>query len=183
MRCEVCGRKIHEEPNRVIIEGARLMVCTECAKHGKTTWEEAPLPKLTPAMAPALRQTTPHGPIQVKKKVIQARVDTSKEIVEDYDEIIRQAREHMGLSHEDLGLKINEKASVLRKIETRKMSPDNLLVSRLEHTLKIKLLVPVADEKVQQNVPKAASRELTLGDVIQESKKRKGEGAAERKPS
>ena len=180
MRCEVCGRKIHDNPNRVIIEGAKLMVCTECAKHGKTTWEEPPKPK----MAPIQRQAFPtQGPIQIKKKVIQAQVDTSQEIVEGYDEKIRQAREKLGLSHKELGKKINEKESVLRKIETRKMTPDNILVSKLEHTLRIKLLVPVADEKVQQTIPKSASRELTLGDLIQQSKKGKGEEAAERKPS
>ncbi len=174
MRCEVCGRKIHEQPNRVVIEGARLMVCNECAKHGKTTWEEAPKPKLT-VPSPVIRQVIPQGPIQVKKRVLRARVDTSKETVENYDEVIREAREHLGLSHEDLGLKINERASVLRKIETRKMSPDNLLVSKLEHFLRVKLLVPVADEKVKSNALKPADRELTLGDLIKESKKHKGE--------
>ena len=180
LRCEVCGRKIRENPNRVVIEGAKLTVCTECAKHGKTTWEEPPKPK----QAPFQRQVFPtQGPIQIKKKVIQANVDTSQEIVEGYDEKIRQAREKLGLSHEDLGRKISEKASVLRKIETRKITPDNLLVSKLEHTLRIKLLVPVADEKVQQTTPKSASRELTLGDVMQLSKKSKGEETAERKPS
>ncbi len=180
MRCEVCGRKIHENPNRVVIEGAKLMVCIECAKHGTATWEEPPKPK----QAPSRTQAIPlQGPIQIKKRVIEARVDTSQEIVEGYDEKIRQGREKLGLSHKELGKKINEKESVLRKIETRKMTPDNLLVSKLEHTLKIKLLVPVADEKVQQTAPKSASRELTLGDLIQLGKKGKGEETAERKSS
>jgi putative transcription factor len=174
LRCEVCGRKIHENPNRVVIEGAKLTVCNDCAKHGKSTWEE-PLPK--PRLAPQQQGTAipTQGPIQIRKKVTQAKVDTSEEIVEDYSEKIRQAREKLGLSHEDLGMKINEKANVLRKIETRKLSPNNLLVSKLERTLKIKLLVPVADEKIPQNLPKAASRELTLGDLMKTDKKGKGE--------
>ena len=174
MRCEVCGRKIHENPNKVVIEGAKLTVCNECAKHGKTTWEE-PLPK--PKLEPQKQGTAIpiQGPIQIRKKLMQAKVDTSEEIVEDYSEKIRQAREKLGLSHEDLGMKINEKANVLRKIETRKLTPNNLLVSKLERTLKIKLLVPVADEKISQNVPKSASRELTLGDLMKTDKKGKGE--------
>ena len=174
MRCEVCGRKIHENPNRVVIEGAKLTVCNECAKHGKTTWEE-PLPKPKLNLKSREQLIPIQGPIQIRKKVIQAKVDTSEEIVEDYSEKIRQAREKLGLSHEDLGMKINEKANVLRKIETRKLSPNNLLVSKLERTLKIKLLVPVADEKIPQNIPKSASRELTLGDLIKVDKKGKGE--------
>jgi len=111
-------------------------------------------------------------------------VDTSQEIVEDYAEAIRQAREKLGLSHEDLGQKISEKESVLKKIETGKITPNDLLISKLEHTLKIKLLVPVPDEKGTQNAPKSASRELTLGDLIQiSSKKGKGEESTGRKQS
>lgn len=165
MRCEVCGRKIREEPRRVVIEGAKLTVCMECSKHGKTTWEEpvkSAFPPSTKATT-ALSTTTP-PPIQIKKKVIRARVDTSQEVIEDYAEVIRQARESCGLSHEDLGKKINEKESVLRKIETSKMAPNDQLISKLEHTLKIKLLVPVSEEKVP--LPKTASHEVTLGDLI-----------------
>ena len=102
-----------------------------------------------------------------------AQVDISQEIVENYAEVIREAREKAGLNHEDLGKRINEKESVLRKVETGKMIPNNLLVSKLEHTLKIKLLVPVSEEKV--SLPKEASHEFTLGDAIKIAKKDKGE--------
>jgi len=123
------------------------------------------------------------GPIQIKKRVIKASVDTSKEIIEDYSEIIRQEREKLGLSHEDLGKKINEKESLLRKIETGKVSPSDLLVSKLEHFLKIKLLVPVADEKTTQKASITANNELTLGDIIQFGKKKKGDEPAQRRQS
>ncbi len=174
MRCEVCGRKIREAPMRVIIEGAKLTVCTECSKHGKATWEEPVKPTIIAQRQIGGAQGAQfQGPIQIRKRVITARVDTSQEIVENYAEVIREAREKQGLSTEDLGKKINEKESVLRKIETGKMSPNDLLVSKLEHTLKIKLLVPVAEEKVP--LPKAASRDFTLGDVVRINKKGKGE--------
>ena len=160
----------------MVIEGAKLYVCNECAKHGTATWEESP--KLKFAEPP--KQTTPgaaptRGPIQIRKRVMQARVDTSQEMVENYGDAIREAREKIGLSTEDLGMKINEKESVLRKIELGKIAPNDLLVSKLERFLKIKLLVPVADEKVSQNLPKSASRELTLGDLMKADKKGKGE--------
>ena len=61
------------------------------------------------------------------------------------------------------------------------MTPNNRLAAKLEYALKIKLLVPPTEEKVQQTkIPKLASRELTLGDLIQLNKK---EEPAERKPS
>lgn len=174
LRCEVCGRKIREAPMRVVIEGAKLTVCTECSKHGKVEWEESPKPAaITPQSTFSEQGAPTRRPLQIKRKVIIARVDTTQEIVEDYADVIRQAREKLGLSHEDLGKKINEKESVLRKIETGKMAPTDQLVSKLEHTLKVTLLVPVAEEKV--SLPKAANREFTLGDAIKISKNGKGE--------
>jgi putative transcription factor len=175
MRCEVCGRKIREAPLRVVIEGAKLMVCTECSKHGKATWDEPARPTVVPQMHTMTSQGTPlFGPIQIRKKIITARVDTSQETVADYAEVIRVAREKLGLSTEDLGKKINEKESVLKKIENGKMSPNDLLISKLERMLKIKLLVPVAEEKV--SLPRTASHDFTLGDAIKiEKKKGKGE--------
>ncbi|MDI6847165.1 MAG: multiprotein bridging factor aMBF1 [Candidatus Bathyarchaeia archaeon] len=168
MRCEVCGRKIHGKPCRVIIEGAKLTVCSKCAKHGTAYWEE-PKPKTT-----ALEPKTWFPPLKVKsKKPPKTTVDTTLELVENFDVKIRQAREKLGLSHEELGKKISEKVSVLKKIETGKMTPDNKLAVKLEHALTVKLLVPVSEETVQQTkIPKPASHELTLRDIIQLSKKK-----------
>ena len=103
-------------------------------------------------------------------------------MTENYHTKIRQAREKLGLSHEELGKKINEKASVLRKLETGKMTPNNILVTKLEHVLKIKLLVPISEEKIPQQTPKSPNRELTLGDLIQLNKKTTEEPTG-RKPS
>jgi putative transcription factor len=175
LRCEVCGRKIHSSPIRAEIEGAKLTVCIECSKHGKIIREEE-LERV---------QITSKAPTSIpfiqKKKPPQARVEITQEVVEGYDSKIRQAREKLGLSHEELGKKINEKTSVLSKLETGKMAPNNLLVTKLEHALKIKLLVPIKEEKISQGFPKSPSREPTLGDLIQLNKKT-GEEPTERKP-
>jgi putative transcription factor len=74
-----------------------------------------------------------------------------------------------------LGKRINEKVSLLRKIETGKMTPDNRLATMLEHALKIKLIVPAKEEKVPQaKLARASGRELTLGDLIQLDKNGSG---------
>lgn len=167
MRCEVCGRKIHTDPLRAEIEGAKLTVCVECSKYGRIiTHEEADMtPKQT-------GQPFTPIPVHVPKKKIEARVELTQEMVEGYHHKIRLAREKLGLSHEDLGKKISEKASVLRKLETGKMAPNNLLVTKLEHVLKIKLLAPISNEKIpQMQAQKTASRELTLGDLMPINKK------------
>ena len=176
MRCEVCGRKIHSSPITAVIEGAKLTVCIECSKHGKIlTREEVKLAQKPPRK--------PLAPIsaRIQKKKPEAKVEITDEIVEGYDSKIRHAREKIGLSHEELGKRINEKASVIRNLETGKMAPNNMLVTKLEHALKIKLLTPISEEKTSQ-IPKSQTRELTLGDLIQLDKKGMEE-QAERKRS
>ncbi|MCW4028266.1 MAG: multiprotein bridging factor aMBF1 [Candidatus Bathyarchaeota archaeon] len=166
MRCEVCGRKIHTDPVHAIIEGARLTVCVGCSKHGTViTREEAAATLVSSPQKPSPTKSTMHLPtIQRKPPVAQVQITT--ELVDGYATIIRNAREKLGLSHEDLGKKINEKASLLRHIETGKAAPNNQLANKLEHALKITLMVPIADEKVQ-TLPKSASDGLTLGDLIE----------------
>jgi putative transcription factor len=175
LRCEVCGHKIHTEPITAVIEGAKLTVCLECSKHGKIIHqEEVSLQK------PA--QKKPQVPITlVQKKPLVASVQITQELTQDYPNKIKSAREKLTLTHEELGKKINEKASVLRNLEAGKMEPNNQLASKLEHMLKIKLLVPISEEKVSQ-IPKSANQELTLGDLVEIDRKG-GEAASERKRS
>ena len=166
MRCEVCGCRIPGKSFNVIIEGARLTVCGECAKHGKICYDE-PKPKtmfIKPKSAPIA--------FRVQPKPQTPPVDTSVELTEDYGTRIRKAREKLGLSHEELGKKINEKVSLLKKIETGKMTPSDKLATALEHTLKVKLIVPAKEEKVPEaKIRKLPTRELTFGDLIQLKKK------------
>lgn len=167
MRCEVCGREIYGKSYRVMIEGAKLTVCGKCAKLGTIIWEETkPKTPMPSAKAPTRRLTLK------TKKPPQAAVESVLELVEDFDVKIRHARRKLGLSHKELGKKISEKVSVLKKIETGKMTPDNRLATKLEHTLKIKLLVQASEEKVPKANIKPVSRELTLGDLIQLDKKK-----------
>jgi len=136
LRCEVCGRKIHDEPITAVIEGAKLVVCVECSKHGKIIHEEVAIPQKSPKKPQA-------PPALVQKKPAVAKVNITQEITEDYANKIRAAREKLMLTHEELGKKINEKASVLRNLEAGKMQRKNQLPVNLENLLKTKLLVPI----------------------------------------
>jgi putative transcription factor len=99
-------------------------------------------------------------------------VTDTLELVRDFGQRVRQARRGVELSQEDLGKKIREKVSVIRKVERGKMVPDMVLAEKLEHTLKIKLRVPSSEPKVQ---PVSSSKPLgtTLGDLIQFKAKKK----------
>lgn len=166
MRCEVCGCRINGKPFDVIIEAARLTVCSECAKHGKICYDE-------PKARPALAKPKPIPlMLKVQPKTQLPPVDASVELAVDFGAKIRKAREGLGYSHEDLGKKINEKVSLLRKIEMGRIEPSDRLAATLEHVLKIKLIVPAKEEKVPlAEMLKKPGRELTLGDLIQQRRK------------
>ena len=159
MQCEVCGRQIYGEPLRSIIEGAKMTVCDKCEKLGSGYWE--PKPQIRKRRSINLQ---PVQPFAKKKKSIVVREEF--EVVTDVGQQVRQARGHLNLSHEDLGRKIREKVSVLRKIESGKMIPDLVLAEKLEHALKIKLRVPASEPNVQP-VSSSKPHGTTLGDLIQ----------------
>lgn len=158
MQCEVCGRQIFDTPFRAIIEGANMTVCSQCSKLGSGYWEPRPQPRA--------KQSMKRQPIQPFVKIKQrTTVPETLEIVDNCAQLVRQAREGLGMSHEDLGRKIRERVSVLRKIESSKMVPDLGLAEKLEHTLKIKLRVPTSEPKAQLS-SSSKPRGKTLGDII-----------------
>ena len=157
--CEVCGREIIGKPLKAMIGRAKMIVCRDCAKLGSVYWEVQPK-----------RQRSVRKPVKSLSKISMKKASVPPlsedlELVENFGPRIREARRKAGLSHEDLGKKIREKVSVLRKIETGKMTPNHLLARKLEHTLKIKLLVPPLEPKAS---PRLLSKrhEVTLGDIV-----------------
>ena len=168
MQCEVCGHQIFGTPFRAIIEGAHMTVCSKCSKLGSGCWEpETQQPK---------KVGTPRNhPIQyLAKRKQRQTVPETLELVENFGQLVRQAREDLGLSHEDLGRKIRERVSVLRKIESGKLVPDLGLAEKLEHILKIKLRVPPLEPKAQIS-PTNKPQGTTLGDLINFKLKEEGE--------
>src|SRR5207247_9134435 len=72
------------------------------------------------------------------------------ELAEDFPARIRQAREARGWKQADLGAKINERVSVIAKLESGAISPGDALVRKLERERGIKLkerVEPVAVKK------------------------------------
>jgi len=171
MPCEVCGRRIIGPPYKAMIEGAKMLVCSECSKLGSVYWESRTEPRMK-KVSKRLPQ-----PVLAPRKQPPIIVEESVELIDDFGVKVRQSREKLGMSHEDLGKKISEKVSVLRKIESGKMTPDNLLIEKLQHALKIKLLVPVSEPKVPSKAL-ASSRPSapTLGDIAQVKKEKEKRG-------
>jgi len=163
--CEVCGRPA-PRLTRVTIEGAVMSVCDSCRRLGKTVVEPVPVGRnMHPGFRPRLRGVRPAPPPEDLGGALEKH-----ELVKGYGQVVRAAREAMGWSHQELGLKINEKASVIQKIEAERLVPDDVLARKLEHALRVKLLVEPAEAALQAEAPpiKADPRPttLTLGDLV-----------------
>jgi putative transcription factor len=164
------------KPYRAIIEGAKMTVCSRCSRLGSASWKVEPTPHKRVQKTPT-RTFATFPP----KKAPAPSLAVTRELVDDYDVRVRGARESLALSHEELGKQIKEKVSVIRKIESRKMVPDHGVAEKLEHALKVKLLVPPAEPKAPLMIP-SRPREVTLGEMIK-VKERKAEASKERKQS
>ena len=163
MECEICGKPVPENnPIRAKIEGSVMVVCKECSKLG--TIQKAP-PK------PKFRQQ-PKGKKQNKtqNRNYSRNDEPTEELIEDFEMEIRKARESKGWSREDLGKKINERVSVITRIETGKMTPDAKLTRKLEKALNVKLLEKVDNVDLNQFI-NSSSGERTLGNIMKIKRK------------
>jgi putative transcription factor len=134
--CELCGRQAAEK-KKVIVDGTVFNVCIACSKHGKPY-----VPAQVPSSSSA-KKKKPVAKIQQQKKIITMVDETM--IDPDFARLIREARMKMGLTHEQLGMKMSEKAQILKKFETGALKPDELFAKKLERYLGIKLYVSISN--------------------------------------
>ncbi len=87
------------------------------------------------------------------------------ELAQDYDERIRQAREDRGLSQSDLANELNEKASLIRKLERGDTLPSDKVQSKLERFLEINLDMGTGSDE-ESDWDSGSSTTTTLGDVV-----------------
>ncbi|MBN1677847.1 MAG: TIGR00270 family protein [Candidatus Thermoplasmatota archaeon] len=162
MLCELCG-KDSTFCKKVTIEGVQLEVCAECAKFGIEAKKAAPKevgPKPVIAQRLEVREKRARP-----KDVLEAT--EREELVEDYGARIRDARAQRGVTQKDLAMKINERLTVLSKIETGDMRPDDKIVAKLEKELGIKLKEKVTETQVTRTV---GTSSMTLADLIRMQK-------------
>jgi putative transcription factor len=151
--CEVCGRNSNDL-YLVDIEGAQMTVCASCAK-GKDILQE-------------FSDRKKPEPVSVKRAP-----RTELQVVDNFGEVIRRARESLGLPTRVLAERINEKDSTLMRVEKGEMLPDDKLAKKLEKELDIKLMVQESQEKKQYSASK--QDRVTLGDsAVIKDKRDKG---------
>jgi putative transcription factor len=90
------------------------------------------------------------------------------ELAEDYSKRIREAREGREWKVETLAAKINERASLLAKLEAGNMKPTDELVVKLEKELNIVLMEKVPLIKPDKRA--IASSGMTMEHFIKKAK-------------
>ncbi|MFA6371763.1 MAG: multiprotein bridging factor aMBF1 [Methanothrix sp.] len=160
-QCEICGAEISGVPQRIVVDRSTMEVCKSCARFGKPEDKWSLVPK---KMVPVARAFT-----AIRPKPRDHFKDLA-ELVPDFGRKIREARESLGLSPEELGGRIKEKVTLLKKIEREELSPEDGIIKKLEKELKIKLSDQASETRVKSG---SSGRGLTLGDIA--SIKRKTE--------
>lgn len=142
--CEICGIQIIEKVDRVYVEGNLLTVCKSCSKRGKPSSNLQNIQK-TGRSSSYQQNIQKIGSLRPKKIVKTEKItfDDTRMLVSDLSEVIRKSRMTRGLTHEQLGLTLNERASLLRKIESGSIKPDEELTKKLERFFRLSLYTEV----------------------------------------
>jgi putative transcription factor len=91
--------------------------------------------------------------------------DEMDEVVQDYDDRIRGARESEGLTQKELADQLNEKASLIRKLERGDVLPSDGVQRKLEKSLEINLSMGGSSDDAEWSGGSATGG-TTLGDVV-----------------
>ena len=156
--CPICGGVIWKG-QKVLIEGAKITVCQNCAQHGKRISEKT-------SFSSGKRVATPKSTTKKQRPVYDKEIEEpSTEIVADYAQTIQHARMKRNLTQEKFAEKIQEKLSLIRRIEAGKMKPSIQLAEKIGNYLDIKLIKEVKDTPVDYNEYLKKSKGSSLGDI------------------
>ncbi len=153
MNCEMCGK---DAPLfTTIVETTTLKLCKNCSSMGKVLSGPPP--------APIKKKAASHAAPPSQLRAVEPEVVTS--IVADYAVRIRKARDRLGLTQKEFALKINEKESVVSKLESGAHEPSLDLCNKLERLLHIRLIEEQEAEKTTGGSV-ASSGPMTIGDLL-----------------
>jgi putative transcription factor len=170
--CELCGKQT-DDKKKVMIENSVFNVCISCSKrgkpiesssnfrtiHGKNTRiigkSASPYSTSSTSTSTSTKQSpypTRIKPMSRNKPPPLKKINLTDEMILDpeFPKVIRDARNKKGITHDQLGQKINEKVTLLKKVETGTIKPDEILSKKLENFLGIKLYINSNEEATEQ---------------------------------
>jgi putative transcription factor len=182
VQCEMCGTETGS-PKTVKIEGAELDVCGDCADFGTEVRAQETASTSTKYSTSSSSSSSSSGSSGSGSGSSATSggsgsaggggggggrsdmFDEMDEVVPDYDDRIRQGREDRGLTQEELADQLNEKASLIRKLERGDVLPSDSVQRKLEKALDVSLSEGGGGEDADWSGGSATGG-TTLGDVV-----------------
>ena len=167
MQCEMCGAET-DDPTTIQTEGTQLEVCSNCTEFGTVLHDEEREKSKTSSDSGTSSGggggTTKQSPPSSGGGPSHDPLDELGTLAPDYDSRVRNARENAGMTQEDLADDLNEKLSLIRKIERGEMRPDEDVRAKLESELSVSLTEEVGGEEWESE---GSSGGYTVGDIIE----------------
>ena len=112
MRCDLCGNS--GELFSSIVENSLMNICNKCLRFGK------------------LVERNKNFDVNdvIKRKSVEQQTEFLKQ---NYNLIIKEYRESLKLTQDELAQKLNEKSSIIQKIENKNFIPNNILIQKIEN--------------------------------------------------
>ncbi len=142
--CEICGRS--GAGMEVIVEGSRLVVCGLCASLGQKLERR---PVATPGAV---------------RKVVRLPEELNLELKDDLSGLVRKGREKLGLTQEQLDLKLRLPSNTVRRVESG-WNPSLEVLKRLETVTRVSLVEGTGSTFELRK--KLEKRMMTVGDIVE----------------
>jgi len=136
--CEICGEKVAvAEAN---VDGVKMKVCEGCSKFGNRIEKRE--------VKSGRRNHIPD--------------EREEDILPDFPQKVRDARNAAGLTRKEFAEKLNEKVGVIENIEAGKRLPSLSLAKKIEKTFSIRLVGSITSPETKTN----SLPGMTLGDLV-----------------
>jgi putative transcription factor len=152
------------------VEGAELELCDDCKEFGtevRTQSSSSASTKYSTSSSGSKSSgssSSSSGSTGGSTRRRRDMFDDMDEIAGDYDQRIREARESRGMSQEDLADDLNEKVSLIRKLERGDILPSDAVRKKLERKLDLSLVEGESSDDSEWSG--GGSTTTTLGDVV-----------------
>ncbi len=166
--CQICGGAIWGKGFKVLLEGAKITVCQSCAQDGTIIQDKK-------KDFSQNKRTYSQPSKKQKKQYSVSKKFENLEIVVDYAKIIANTRNKQGLNQDQFAQKLNEKPSLLKRIESGKVEPTFEIAKKIETMYGVKLTkeIDAIEASFSDSKYMKKTSGSSLGDIAIIKKKKK----------
>jgi len=167
MQCEMCGKDASLK--RTKVEGAELKLCDECQAAGEVVETGSSGSSSSSSSGGRSSRSSSgsssSGSSSSSSSKRRKPRDQQESLRPDFDSLVRSARSEKDYTKEELADEIKEKTSVISRIESGSLKPDQRLARKLKKTLDVELYGGSEDISHQTRSSDEDAGGATIGDV------------------